>query len=464
MASLQTKEIPVKKSPIAPPHAVSGLKHGVLSPLETLAQSIAGIAPSATPGMLIPIVCSFAGNGTWLSYLLATVGILFTAQCINEFASRSACPGSLYSFVNLGFGKKAGMLTGWALLFAYIFCGSACVVEFALYAISLINHIFHVSVSSQSMMLLAALLVGFVAYKNVKLSASLMLKLEVLSVGLILLVVCLTIIQHGLSLDWQQFGLQGVKVENVRMGLVMAIFGFVAFESSASLGTEAIQPLKTIPRAIMQSVIFSGAFFMLSSYAMVMSFHSSPVALDKCSTPLLSMSTSVGIPMLGHIIDAGIMVSFFAAGLANLNAGARALFKMSQDGLLHSRLGNCHHENQTPHVAVWLSSALSLAIAAGLSVLCVPLMDIVGWLGTLATFGFIYAYMSTSVSAAKLLRESKQLSLVKVITVCASCAVLTFAFVGSLYPLPAYPYNILPLLFAVYMLAGLIYLKRLKLS
>jgi amino acid transporter len=464
MPALQTKNLPVKTSPIAPPHPVSGLKHGVLSPLETLAQSIAGIAPSATPGMLIPIVFSFAGNGTWLSYLLATVGILFTAQCINEFASRSACPGSLYSFVNLGFGKKAGMLTGWALLFAYIFCGSACVVEFALYALSLLKHAVHLTVSSQLMMLFSSLLVGFVGYKNVKLSARLMLKLEILSVGLILLVVGLTLWQHGLVFDWKQFGLQGVKFEDVRMGLVMAIFGFVAFESAASLGTEASAPLKTIPRAIMQSVIFSGAFFIVSSYAMVISFHTSPVTLDKCSTPLLSMSSFVGIPILGHIIDAGIMVSFFAAGLANLNAGARMLYKMSLDGLLHNRLGNCHHENQTPHIAVWLSSAVSLAIALCLSFFNVPLMDIVGWLGTLATFGFIYAYLSTSVSAAKMLRQAKQLSVVKVVTVSASCAVLIFAFVGSIYPLPAYPYNILPLIFGAYMLGGLIYLQRLKLS
>jgi amino acid transporter len=314
------------------------------------------------------------------------------------------------------------------------------------------------------MMLFSSLLVGFVGYKNVKLSASLMLKLEILSVGLILLVVGLTLWQHGLVLDWKQFGLHGVKFENVRMGLVMAIFGFVAFESAASLGTEASAPLKTIPRAIMQSVIFSGAFFIVSSYAMVMSFHASPVPLDKCSTPLLSMSSFVGIPVLGHIIDAGIMVSFFAAGLANLNAGARMLYKMSQDGLLHNRLGNCHHENQTPHIAVWLASAVSLAIALCLSVFNVPLMDMVGWLGTLATFGFIYAYLSTSVSAAKLLRQAKQLSFVKVITVCASCAVLIFAFIGSLYPLPAYPYNILPLIFGAYMLGGLIYLRRLKLS
>src|ERR1700679_1467653 len=220
-----------------------GLQKEVLSPLETLAQSIAGIAPSATPGMLIPIVFGFAGNGTWLSYLLATIGMLFTAQCINEFASRSACPGSLYTFVSKGFGHRAGNLTGWALMFAYVVCGGACIAEFAVYALSLSKHCLNLQISSQGAMFFSAALIGYIGYKNVKLSATLMLWLELISMGLILLVVVLTIVHHGFSIDLQQLGFSGVNFGNVRMGLVMGIFSFAAFESSASLGTEAADPL-----------------------------------------------------------------------------------------------------------------------------------------------------------------------------------------------------------------------------
>lgn len=115
-----------------------------------------------------------------------------------------------------------------------------------------------------------------------------------------------------------------------------------------------------------------------------------------------------------------------------------------------------------PHIVVWLSSAASLAIALCLSAFNVALMDMVGWLATLAAFGFIYAHLSTSASAAKLLGQAKQLSFVKVATVSASCAVLIFAFVGSVCPLPAYPYNVLPLIFGFYLLGGLVYLRRLK--
>lgn len=441
-----------------------GLQRAVLSPLETLAQSIAGIAPSATPGMLIPIVFGFAGNGTWLSYLLATIGILFTAQCINEFASRSSSPGSLYTFVSQGLGTKAGTLTGWALLFAYIFCGAACVTEFAIYAISLTKHFMHIQLSGEFMMTAAALLVGFIACSNIKLSAKLMLVLELLSVGLILVLVAVALFPHGKSfvIDPNQIRLSSVSFENVRMGLVMAIFGFVAFESAASLGSEAKDPLTSVPKAITNSVIFSGLFFILTSYAMVLCFGRSHVALGQCSTPLLTMSQLVGLPAIGHALDAGVMMSFFAAGVANLNAGARIIYKMSLDGYAHRHLSKTHSTNHTPHIAVMIISCISLGIALLLAAAKVPLMEIVGCLGTLATFGFIFAYLATSVSAAILLKRINRFGPIKMFVVACSMGVLSFALVGSLYPAPPHPYNLLPFGFAAYMALGCVCVGRLQ--
>src|SRR5579883_1707502 len=179
---MTTASKPAAAAATASDHGAShGLRRAVLSPLETLAQSIAGIAPSATPGLLIPIVFSFAGNGMWLSYIIATIGIIFTAQCINEFASRSACPGSLYSFVSEGFGKRAGQLVGWALMFAYIVCGAACITELTIYADSVLRHIFNLVIDPMILIIIGTLPIAYIAFKNIKLSASLMLKLELAS-------------------------------------------------------------------------------------------------------------------------------------------------------------------------------------------------------------------------------------------------------------------------------------------
>ena len=78
-----------------------GLRREMLSPMETLAQSVSTIAPTTTPVATIPLVCALAGNGTWLAYVLATVAILLVALCIGRFARYSSSPGSLYTYASM---------------------------------------------------------------------------------------------------------------------------------------------------------------------------------------------------------------------------------------------------------------------------------------------------------------------------------------------------------------------------
>src|SRR5580704_11664467 len=77
-----------------------GLKSKCLSFSETLAQSVANISPTLTPVVIVPLVFASAGNGTWLAYLFATVGLIAVGLNINQFARRSASPGSLYAYIN----------------------------------------------------------------------------------------------------------------------------------------------------------------------------------------------------------------------------------------------------------------------------------------------------------------------------------------------------------------------------
>src|SRR5208282_6001821 len=67
-----------------------GLRREILSPMETLAQSVSTMAPTTTPAATIPLVCALAGNGTWLAYVLATVAVLLVALCISRYARHSS--------------------------------------------------------------------------------------------------------------------------------------------------------------------------------------------------------------------------------------------------------------------------------------------------------------------------------------------------------------------------------------
>src|SRR5580700_9685438 len=91
-----------------------GLRRGVLSPMETLAQSVSTMAPTTTPAATIPLVCALAGDGTWLGYALATVAVLLVALCVAQFARHSSSPGSLYSYASSVLPPWLGATAAWS--------------------------------------------------------------------------------------------------------------------------------------------------------------------------------------------------------------------------------------------------------------------------------------------------------------------------------------------------------------
>jgi amino acid transporter len=105
------------------PKPSRNLKKDSLSYSEVIAQSVSVIAPSTVPAAVLGLIFVSAHNGTWLSFVIATIGLLFVCFNINQFARRSASPGSLYTYIVKGLGPIAGVLSGWALLLGYMVTG-----------------------------------------------------------------------------------------------------------------------------------------------------------------------------------------------------------------------------------------------------------------------------------------------------------------------------------------------------
>lgn len=129
---MATLEVPI--APENSPATDYGLRRGILSPLETLAQSVSTIAPTTTPAATIPLVCALAGNGTWLAYALATVAVLLVGLCISRYARHSASPGSLYTYAAMTLPPWLSATVAWSLLLAYVATGSSVIGGFYHYA------------------------------------------------------------------------------------------------------------------------------------------------------------------------------------------------------------------------------------------------------------------------------------------------------------------------------------------
>jgi len=95
----------------APPDSAvksTGLRANTVGFPTVLAQSAAVISPTAV--LIIPLVFAGSGRGTWLTYLFATIMLLLVVSCLNQFARRSAAPGSMYSHNGRVTRRRPGIL------------------------------------------------------------------------------------------------------------------------------------------------------------------------------------------------------------------------------------------------------------------------------------------------------------------------------------------------------------------
>lgn len=434
-----------------------GLRRGVLSPMETLAQSVSTIAPSTTPVATIPLVCALAGNGTWLAYVLATAAILLVAWCVGRFARYSSSPGSLYNYAHTILPAWMGAAAGWSLLLAYIATGSSVIGGFYNYG----NVLLHDATGHVTSTVFLALLVTgismWIACRDVKISARMMLWIEAAAILAIVVVVILVLARRGLHGDWDQLHLRGVTGSGLRLGLVLALFSFVGFESATTLGSEARDPLRTIPRAVIQSAIIAGAFFTVCAYTEVLGFHIAGGDLGTSQVPMHVLAQVGGVPVFGILIDIGALISLFACTLACITAAARVLLLMSHNGLAHGSLRSTHARHETPIPAI-----IATGIAAGAPVAILAHrgasgLDVYGWMGSLATYGFIVTYALVCVALPKYLRKHDAYHKgARVIPWLAATAML-LALIGNLYPVPEGPYGKLPFIYLAYLLAGLLW-------
>ena len=255
--------------------AVAGattLQRNRLSMPEVLAQSVANAAPTAAMALLPLLVFVSAGNGTWLSFLIAMVLMLCVGWCAIQFARRMNSAGSFYVWVARGLGPLGGHMAGWGLQLGYIATAIATITGFAIFGNNFLSYF---GVPDNNVWVYTGLIIfdfvvpTTIAVLGMGISARTSLVLEGISICIILFL-CITIWVHkGGVFDVKQLTLKGITPGGVLVGVVLSIFAFVGFESAGSLGMEARNPFKAIGRAIMLSCIVVGIFYLIVSYSQV---------------------------------------------------------------------------------------------------------------------------------------------------------------------------------------------------
>jgi amino acid transporter len=435
----------------------SRLRAQCLNFWEVLAQAIALISPTMTAVLIVPLMFATTGNASWLAYAFGTIMLLFVAFNLNQFAKRSSHTGSMFLYTQAGLGSTAGGLSGWCLIWAYLFIGTAGLTGFTIFAQQLLG-MAGLHVPAVPLFAFCALISWVLAYRDIALSTIFMLVIESVSVAVILLLAFIAIGHHGTgTIDADQLVLKGNSLTSLGLGVVVAIFSLVGFECATAFGDEAKDPLKTIPRAVVVSLLLTGVFFVFISYIEIMALRTSNPSLDKLTTPLSTLATMLHVDILQIPIDAGAMISFFSLALSCMNAGARVVYQMGRQGFFHASTGRSHSSHETPHIAVTVIALIQFAIptilttAFGLGV-----SDAFGDAGTFGAFGFLGAYVLVSIAAPMYLRKLGELRPIDVVWSAVALVCLVVPAVGSVYPVPAAPVNLFPYIFAAYVAIGIV--------
>ncbi len=416
-------------------------------------QSIAGIAPTTTPTINVALAFAVAGTSTWAAFAAGMVVVILIALNLTPFAKKMSGAGSLAGYVGEVFGPGWSLVTGWAMLLAYLATTVAVLSAGAGYGVVVLEQA-GMKVPLVALVLVGGVVCSVLALRNVRLSTGVMLGLEVFSIILIVLL-CLAILKSEEALK-HLFELrpEPISLGAVNGALLIAVLSFVGFEEAAALGKEAKNPLRSIPRVLLLTPVVTGLFFVVTSFVIVSGFNHHKINVTGSEAPLDDLARAIGRTDLGLVIASSAWVSLLGCALATLVAGSRIAFSLAERGALPKALGRIHPKLDTPRNAVLLAICVTVPLAIGFS-LKADSLDIYDWFGTFATFGIMGAYGLTCAAAPIFLRRQGRLGMGGVVVALLGMAAVGYFLVVSVYPAQAAPLSWLPWIFAGLEVAGL---------
>jgi amino acid transporter len=430
------------------------LRANALGLVDCIGQSVANIAPTLTPALNIAVVAGLAGSGSWLGFLIATVAVLFVALNIATLSRRHTLSGSYFIYIGRTVGPLAGLISGWVMIGAYLATTVAISVAEVLFLQNFLASLGLKAFMPNAYVAVVAFIAvaAIAAYRDVRLSARFGLVLEIASVLILIAITGIVVFHKGTVVDPRQLEFSGFGYGGIMSSLTFAVFCFVGFESSATLARETRNPGRNVPLAVTLSAMLAGLFFVAITYFMVLGIGDDTRALGESSAPFIVMTERAGLSAAGTAMYFGALISGLACLLASINAASRLIFSMARYGYLAAPLERIHSLYRTPSVAVLLT--VTVTLVGSLATLPLGPLEAFGFVGTLATFGFLVVYFLICLAAPLDQFRAGTLTWRHLLVSGGGTLLMTFVIFGSVYPVPPWPQNLLPYLFVAYLVVG----------
>jgi basic amino acid/polyamine antiporter, APA family len=340
----------------------------------------------------------------WTGIVAALVVAFLTAFAFSELARRypNAGSGGAYYFAEKAFLEKtnpghrrlarvAKFLTGWAAhLFYWVYPG--VMVAFMAVLVTYIAGQFGIAIPIIGQVLIAwafAALVGLIAMRGITGSTLASIVINIIQLTALVIFSVLAILfrlQNPLGVaaaGWYHPTPASIVLPHNWVGMLfqstIAILILVGFESSTSLGAEAKNPRRDIPRGVILSLVIQGLLaylfeYFAANYALSDKLASGSLtgisAAAASSAPIGDMAIQIGNAFLhGNgfafmlVIAFTVAIALLGTTLAAMNTGVRISFAMAQDAEMPEIMGLLHEKYTTPYVGLWIMVVVSGLVA-----------------------------------------------------------------------------------------------------
>ncbi len=355
------------------------------------------------------------GNGTGipLTFILLTLLMLAFAAGYVAMSRHVINAGAFYAYAARGLGGSWGGAVSIMALVAYN------TMQFGL--IGLLGGVsagvfsqFGITLDWWVYSLIAIALVGLLGYRQVDLSAKVMVVLVGLEY-LIVLIVDFAILgaggAEGTGLAVNIFDVSALTSGSLTAAVLFCLGSFIGIEATTIYGEEARDPEKTIPRATYLSILMIGIFFVFTTWLMIAGTGADKLletigGLPDPTAHFFILAETYTNPTISMIAGLLLVSSLFAALSAFHNYIARYSYVAGRDGLLPDAFGRTHDAHQSPHIGSVVQSIgalIVLAIFAGMGL--DPILNMFTWISQIGTLGVIGMMAITSLSVIAFFRK-----------------------------------------------------------
>jgi amino acid transporter len=418
----------------------------VLKVRHAVITSLAVITPAGAI-LFLPIpIAAFAGTAMPLALVFAFAAILVIMNAVYRFAQQISHAGSFFAFVRDSLGIGAGFFAGWLFLAFYPVLVGLDMILFGATLNSIVIAHGGPDIPWWLLMLIGMVLIWGIAVLGIRLSVRSDLVLLIFEFG-VLLSLAFTILAKGApGGNWHGDVFDPSSAPggfgNVAIAAVFGVLAFTGFEAPAYLGEEMENPRRTVPRALLTTVLLIGVVYIFFFYMTTVGYGLGNIPkLPADPAPWDTLGQQYWNANAAVLVDIASVVALIAGGLAAQNGAARMTMALGRDALLPRFLGRTTRRFGTPANALTAILALSIAMGLGFGLGFDPLPAF-GLLSLIVTLCALGVYTLTQIGLVRFfIRKGAFNPLWHLIVPLAAIAAIVYLYYKNVSPTPAYPNN-----------------------